>query len=137
MSEPKTRTDAEVLKSVLDALDEEPPDADEGAEVVKRLGVDIPALAAKVRAQIAAASEESSDHARLRREYEQAEARRAKREREPIRPRDEQIARIRELVARAGERRVAVHFRNLDEASDDELAEIATELAELLDDETD
>jgi hypothetical protein len=56
-----------------------------------------------------------------------------------MRPRDQQLARVRALLARAdGAGRgatVAAHFRKFEEAGDEELRALATSLRDLLDDE--
>lgn len=124
------------LRHIVDALDDEPPSAEEAAEVVRALGADIPAIAARLRAKIAAApaTEEARKRAELRRAYERERAA-ATTAAEPVRPRAEQLAIIRGLLARAGERAVALHYRKFDEATDEELADLVTTLRRLVADD--
>jgi hypothetical protein len=72
---------------------------------------------------------------RLRYEADRVKAR----EPEPVRPRAEQIERMRALMDRAARlgrgATVAAHFRNFEEAGDEELRALVTALRDLLDDE--
>jgi hypothetical protein len=139
MSDAETRSDEEVLeklRALIDSLDEEPPTQEEAEEIVEQLGVDIKTLAAKVRAQVAAAqAEPPTKHDSLRERYERSRAKETSREPEPIRPRAEQLARIRSLLHRAKGKAVAAHFRKLEDVSDEELARLATALRDLLDED--
>ncbi len=111
----------ERLRRLLDALDDEPPDDEEAREVVRALGVDLPALAARLQAKAAKADLDA-----------RGPERRAPRAREPVRPRADQIQRIRALATRPGAGAVAAHFRKLEDAGDEELAAILTALRDLL-----
>jgi hypothetical protein len=131
------------LRNVVAALDEEPPTDEEAREAVARLGVDIPSLAARIRARAARAPATDAERrvAELRLAHEEAEmrARARAREPEPVRPRAEQIARVRALLDRAARTGrsagIAAHFRNFEEAGDDELRELCTALRDLVEDE--
>jgi hypothetical protein len=135
----------ERLRNLVAALDEEPPSDEEAREAVARLGVDIPSLAARIRARASRAPATDTERrgAELRLAYEQAEARARAHARapEPVRPRAEQIERIQALVAGAARLGksvgISAHFRKFEEAGDDELAAVLTSLRDLLDEADD
>jgi hypothetical protein len=122
----------ERLRRIVEALDEEPPGEDEAREVVAALGVDVAALAERIRRrarEIEAATPDA--RALLLAGFEAARVAR-RRAPEPVRPRAEQIARIHALMARAEQVQVAAHFRKLEDAGDDELAALLGSLRDLL-----
>lgn len=124
------------LNRLVDALDDETThsgDAAEARETVKRLGIDVKDMAAKLRAKVAAADAEDRKQrfddaaAAYAREVERLERRKA----EPKRPRAEQLVVLQGLLARAPQS-VAMHFHKYEAASDDELAELVRSLRHLL-----
>jgi hypothetical protein len=131
MSSTKSR---DQVKRLVEALEDESVDAKEARDTVARLGIDVKAMAAKLRAKVAAADAEERkqriDDARAAyaREVEKLERRKA----EPIRPRAEQLVVLSALLARAPQS-VAMHFHKYESASDDELAELVRSLRHLLD----
>jgi len=122
------------LAAIDAALDDDPIEPDEARAAVRDLGIDVAKMAARVRARVSAADERDR-RARFddaRRAYATEVERLAAREREPERPRGEQIAVLQALLARAGSREVSMHFHKYDEATDDELAEMIRALRHLL-----
>lgn len=134
MTEPKNRREIELLVAALDDV----PDADEGDEAVRRLGINVTSWTSDVRGRVARAT---ADARRQRFEaagasYEAELAALAKRHSEPSRSKEEQQRILRDLVARAPASAAnAVHFHKFEEATNEELAEMIRSLRHLLDED--
>lgn len=136
MSSTNNNDNRDKLNRLVDALDEEGPhlgDAGDARETVKRLGIDVNDMAAKLRAKVAAA-----DAADRKQRFDDAAAayaheveRLERRKAEPKRPRAEQLVVLQALLAKAPQS-VAMHFHKYESASDDELAELVRSLRHLL-----
>lgn len=129
MNDPKERREIELLIEALDDV----PDAAEGEEAVRRLGVDVKSWAASVRARVAGANAEMRKHhfARAAASYEKDLAALARRPAEQKRSRTEQQRILRDLVERAPST-ASVHFHKFEEATEEELAEMIRTLRHLL-----
>ena len=135
MKKRAARTDREKIESLIALLADEDdlPTSEEARERVTAMGLDSDEVAASIKERIerhiALATE--ARIATAAEGYERAAAKLASRA-EPLRPRDEQLAILRGLIDRAGPRAVAVHFRNFEEATDQDLAQMIATLRHLL-----
>jgi hypothetical protein len=122
------------IEALVDALDDVPIDAEHVREKVAELGIDVPAMAARIRAKIAAAdaADRKKRFADASAEYTSAVERLASRRPEPKRERAAQEAIFKALVAKAPPQAVAMHFHRYESATEDELAEMIRVLRHLL-----
>jgi hypothetical protein len=74
MSNPDPNDPREQLRRLREALDDEPPGDEEARETVTRLGIDIPALAARLRARAAEAAARAARDSVRPEPHEAAEA---------------------------------------------------------------
>ena len=133
----KTRRD---IEAVVEALDDLPIEPEEAALVVKSLGIDVKQLASKLRGAVTDADERD----RKKRFEEASLAYAAELERlerigrverqAPLPPREVQLATMRQLLQRAPQQSVSMHFHKYETATDEELAELIRSLQHLLGD---
>ena len=115
------------IEALVEALDDTPL---EGANH----GVDIPALAGKLRGMVAAADRKDR-FAAASLAYAEALARLEQTKHAAPAGRDAQLATMKKLIARVPQEQVAMHFLKYESASDEELAELVRALQHLLGDE--
>ena len=137
----------DALAATFDESDDESISDEEARDEVARLGTDIPALAAALRAKVAAADTNEGAHASnddaarqrriddARRGYAAELERIERRKNEPIRDRVAQLATFRALLAKAPAGAVSMHFHKYEAATDEELAELVRALRHLLGEE--
>ena len=125
----KTRQQTEAL---ADALDDTPIDAAEAKAAVDQLGVDVPVLAAKLRATVAEADRKAR-FAAASLAYAEELAKLEMHKHAPA-PRDQHLATMKRLIARVPREQVAMHFLKYESATDDELGELVRSLQHLLGD---
>jgi hypothetical protein len=123
------------IEALVEALDDVPVDEADAKATVKALGIDVGALAATIRAKIAAA--DAADRERRYHEARKAYADEVERlERRRIAPeadREALRATFRSLMARVpAETRASAHFHKYEAASDEELVELIRALRHLL-----
>lgn len=128
--------DRRTLEALVDLLDDLPLDDDAVKAEAEAMGIDFAAWAAEMEAadREDAARARNQKFAAAEASYRAETARFAKRSTEPRRAREEQIAIVKSLVARAPAS-VAMHFHKFEECDDDELAATIAKLRYLLDDD--
>lgn len=125
------------IEAVVDALDDAPIDDTLVKETVAKLGIDIKALASKVRLQVAKSDSKNRQErfADARAAYADEVERLEQRKIDRKLSREEQLVVFQALVARAPEGAVAAHFHKYESATDEELAELIRNLRHLLGDD--
>jgi hypothetical protein len=130
VSGPNERREIELI---VDALDDELPDATEGSEAVRRLGIDVKSWSASIKDRVAKANADArkSRFAQAAADYRQDLDALARRPVEQRRSKEEQQRVLRDLISRAPTA-ASVHFHKFEEATSDELAEMIRTLRHLL-----
>lgn len=125
----------EKLRRLHAALaDEDDDDLDLVEGEAKALSPSEKALADSIRRRVddALAKEALAKHEALRAAFSSSRRALAEFPEEPVRPRDEALAILKELIARAGEGAASIHFHKYDDATPEDLARIIRELRFLL-----
>lgn len=135
-SSPRKPTNKEISR-LLNFLDDDIPTPEESDETVRRLGIDIKAMANDIRKKIEANDRHQAKarFAASQLAYHQSLQQWSESPKEPIRPRVEQEAMLRDLLSRTGPHQVAAHFQKFEEAGDQELAAMIGALRFLLETE--
>lgn len=122
------------LDLLIESLDEEYPDIDEGRDAVERLRMDLDKMTTNIQAQFATikAEEKRARLSEAKQAYEREAADLALKDTEPASSRREQIRIFKELVAKAGSQEVGAHFQKYEEADDEELARMISSLRHLI-----
>lgn len=123
MTMQKQREDAD---RIIAALDAEPMDDADGDIAVRALGIDVTKMAARLRKMVADHDEGARQErfAAAKRDRVSALADLHAADAPVVRPRQEQIRRIRSHVARLPPEQVSMHFMKFEEATDEDLARL-------------
>jgi hypothetical protein len=123
-----------LIEGLMDVDEDELPSREQIHAEAKAHGIDFDAWAAQIERKVAThvEAERRVREEELTRQREAAAARFAARAAEPLRPRDEQIAILHELLRRTAPEEVSLHFLKFKEATDEDLARMVGELRHLV-----